>query len=218
MEKCMARRSDHTREELWRLAIDASRKIVEKEGLRGLRARQIARDIGYTIGTLYNLFEDLDDLIMHMNGETLDQLMEECSKVELTQNPNMDLERLVHCYLSFTHENPKLWNAIFEHKLPETRPVPEWFSEKVSGLLSTIERALAPILSGRSAAEIHQHARVLWMSLFGMTVLEGSGRLQEGETSMTLAKTLIKTYVVGLTNGPQVNVGNYPKDNDKMPK
>ncbi|WP_305985701.1 TetR/AcrR family transcriptional regulator [Roseibium sp. MMSF_3544] len=198
----MARRSDHTREELWWLAINASRKVVEKEGLRGIRARQIARDIGYTIGTLYNLFDDLDDLIMQMNGETLDQLMQECSKVELTQNPNMDLERLVHCYLSFTHENPKLWNAIFEHKLPEDRPVPEWYSEKVSRLLALIEHALAPILSGRSDAEIHQHARILWMSLFGMTVLEGSGRLQEGETSLMLAKTLIKTYVDGLKNAP----------------
>ncbi|WP_420335174.1 TetR/AcrR family transcriptional regulator [Roseibium sp.] len=198
----MARRSDHTREELWRLAIDTSKKIVETEGLRGLRARQIARDIGYTIGTLYNLFDDLDDLIMHMNGETLDQLMEECSKVELTQDPNMDLERLVHCYLNFTHENAKLWNAVFEHKLPEDRPVPDWFSDKVSRLLHLIECALAPILTGRSNAEIHQHARILWMSLFGMTVLEGSGRLQEGETSLTLARTLIKTYVHGLQSEP----------------
>ncbi|WP_434054819.1 MAG: TetR/AcrR family transcriptional regulator [Roseibium sp.] len=199
----MARRSDHTRKELWRLAIDASKKIVEKEGLRGLRARQIARDIGYTIGTLYNLFEDLDDLIMHMNGETLDQLLEECSNVELTQDPNRDLELLVQCYLTFTHENAKLWNAVFEHKLPEDRPVPEWFSQKVSNLLQMIERALAPILTGRSDAEIHQHARILWMSLFGMTVLEGSGRLQEGETSLMLARTLIRTYVDGLKNGPQ---------------
>lgn len=197
----MARRSDHTREELWRLTIDASKKIVEKEGLRGLRARQIARDIGYTIGTLYNLFEDLDDIIMHMNGETLDRLLGECSKVELAQDPNRDLERLVHCYLSFTYENPRLWNAIFEHKLPENRPVPDWFSEKVSKLLSMIERALAPVLSGRSDAEIHQHARILWMSLFGMTVLEGTGRLQEDETSSMLASTLIKTYVDGLKNG-----------------
>lgn len=199
----MARRSDHTRKELWRLALDASKRIVEKEGLRGLRARQIARDIGYTIGTLYNLFEDLDDLIMHMNGETLDQLMEACSKVELTQDPSMDLELLVQRYLRFTHENPKLWNAVFEHKLPEDRPVPDWFSEKVSSLLQIIERALAPILSGRSPDEIHLHARILWMSLFGMTVLEGSGRLQEGETSLMLARTLIRTYVDGLRNGPQ---------------
>lgn len=197
----MARRSDHTREELSRLAIDASKKITEKEGLRGLRARQVARDIGYTIGTLYNLFEDLDDLIMHMNGETLDALLEACSQVELTQNPNMDLELLVQCYLNFTHENPKLWNAVFEHKLPEDRPVPEWFSEKVSNLLQMIERTLASVLPGRSNAEIQQHARILWMSLFGMTVLEGSGRLQEGETSLTLARTLIKTYLDGLKHG-----------------
>ncbi|MEM8838459.1 MAG: TetR/AcrR family transcriptional regulator [Pseudomonadota bacterium] len=194
----MARRSDHTREELRRLVLDASRKIVEKEGFRGLRARQIARDIGYTIGTLYNIFEDLDDLVMHMNGETLDALYDTCSDLELTGDPIADLDRLAHNYLEFTQSHAKLWNAVFEHKLPEDRPVPDWFSEKVSMLLAVIERAIAPLFAKEDPEALHQHARILWMSLFGMTSLESTGRLLEGETSMILARTLIRTYVDGL--------------------
>ena len=57
----MARRSDHSREELYELALEKAGEIAEKEGLRGLTARGVAREIGYTIGTLYNIFEDLDD-------------------------------------------------------------------------------------------------------------------------------------------------------------
>jgi AcrR family transcriptional regulator len=87
----MARRSDHTRDELHRLALDAARRITEREGLRGLRARQIARDIGYTIGTLYNLFEDLDDLILHLNGETLDALFATCSRAPAGKGTVADL-------------------------------------------------------------------------------------------------------------------------------
>ena len=74
----MARRADHTREELHRMALDAAREIVDAEGLRGIKARKIMDKIGYTVGTLYQLFDDLDDLIVHMNTETLDALYEDC--------------------------------------------------------------------------------------------------------------------------------------------
>ena len=70
----MARRSDHTREELRRMALDAARAIIESDGLRALSTRRLAKAIGYTPGTLYQLFEDLDDLIIEVNVETLDAL------------------------------------------------------------------------------------------------------------------------------------------------
>ena len=62
----MARRSDHSREELYVMALAAAREIAEKDGLRGLKARRISREIGYTVGTLYNVFSNLDDLIIHL--------------------------------------------------------------------------------------------------------------------------------------------------------
>ena len=44
----MARRSDHTREQLHRMALAAARAIVTKEGLRGLSTRRIAKKLGYS--------------------------------------------------------------------------------------------------------------------------------------------------------------------------
>ena len=76
----MARRNDHSREELYQLALGAARDIAEAEGLRGLTARRIAAEIGYSVGTLYNVFVNLDDLIIHLNGSTLDQLYKALSQ------------------------------------------------------------------------------------------------------------------------------------------
>ena len=42
-ELYMARRSDHTREELKNLILEESWKIIEKQGFEGLTARCIAR-------------------------------------------------------------------------------------------------------------------------------------------------------------------------------
>ena len=94
----MARRSDHSREQLRRLALDSARQITAEEGLRGLKARRVAREIGYTIGTIYNVFEDLDDLIVQMNAETLGALYAACSQVDLDGGPHAwlgDLEDAV---------------------------------------------------------------------------------------------------------------------------
>ena len=79
----MARRSDHSREELYVMALAAAREIAEKDGLRGLKARRISREIGYTVGTLYNVFSNLDDLIIHLNGTTLDALYVSCAQAPL---------------------------------------------------------------------------------------------------------------------------------------
>ena len=68
----MARRKDHSHEQLHTMATDAARELAEEEGLRGITARRIADKIGYSAGTLYNVFENLDDLIVHLNGSTLD--------------------------------------------------------------------------------------------------------------------------------------------------
>jgi len=51
----MGRRSIHSAEELRELIIQAATDIVERDGLAGLSAREIAKRIGYSPGTLYNV-------------------------------------------------------------------------------------------------------------------------------------------------------------------
>ena len=194
----MARRSDHTRDELHRLALDAARRITEREGLRGLRARQIARDIGYTIGTLYNLFEDLDDLILHLNGETLDALFATCSRAPAGKGTVADLSALASRYLRYTREHPKLWNAVFQHKLPVGQMTPVWYEEKVAKLLLLEQNALALMFPDGQDEQLKHHARVLWTSLFGMASVESSGGLPDDETADSLVRSLIEIYVKGL--------------------
>ena len=65
----MARRKDHTREELTQLAIKAGRELVVEKGSAALTARNVAQAIGYTPGTLYNVFENIDALVAAINIE-----------------------------------------------------------------------------------------------------------------------------------------------------
>ena len=180
------------------MALAAARDIAEKEGLRGLKARRIARDIGYTIGTLYNLFEDLDDLIVHLNGRTLDALYEACASVESDDEPEAAARALAECYIRFTRDHPKLWNILFEHHLPDGRELPQWHREKIGRLLGLLERTLAPLFPPGQEAERHHSARVLWSSLHGICSLESTEKLVKTESVEAMSDTLISNYLAGL--------------------
>ena len=70
----MGRRNEHSREELKALALRAAGEIVAESGAAGLSMREVARRIGYTVGALYIVFTNLDDLIVHLNEQTIMEL------------------------------------------------------------------------------------------------------------------------------------------------
>lgn len=198
----MARRKDHTREELHGMALAAAWRIAEAEGLRGLTARRVAREIGYTVGTLYNVFTDLDDLVVQLIGRIFDALYEELKELPLDGGPEADLRSLAKGYIRFTGRQPKLWGLLFEHQLPEGKEPPEENEAKIHLLLRLMERALGPLFSpGKEAERLHV-ARVLWASLHGICSLGSAGKLTAGETTTTMVETLVTHFLVGLRDEP----------------
>jgi len=76
----MARRKDHTREELKALILQSAWQIVEEQGLPQLTARNIGKAIGYVPGTIYNVFPSMEILQLHLNGITLQRLSDHLEK------------------------------------------------------------------------------------------------------------------------------------------
>src|SRR5690606_2108965 len=105
--------------------------IIAQEGLKGVSAREIARRVGYSPGTLYNLFESLDDLVLQVEALLLDVLDCRLSQLPVESSPDEQLTRLARDYLKFGREQPKLWNLITQHEVPPESTVPPWYSEKI---------------------------------------------------------------------------------------
>ena len=120
----MGRRSIHSPEELRELIIQATTEIVEENGLEGLSAREIAKRIGYSPGTLYNVFENLDDILLTIEARLLDRLADRLAKTDASGTPQERLKRLTETYFAFTQERPKLWNLLVEHRLPVGKDLP----------------------------------------------------------------------------------------------
>jgi AcrR family transcriptional regulator len=196
----MGRRSSHTADELRELIILETTKIVEQEGLEGLSAREIARRVGYSPGTLYNVFENLDDLLLTIEARLLETLAERLANTDPTGSPKERLRRLIGAYYSFTQERPKLWNLLTEHRMPAGREVPDWYQEKLENLLQPIEEALAPYLTSAEPGAQKRAARTLWASVHGMTSLSTANKLSHvtGRAGRSMVDEFISTYLAGL--------------------
>jgi AcrR family transcriptional regulator len=182
------------------MALAAARKIGESEGLRGLTARRVAGKIGCSVGTLYNLFDNLDDLIVQLNGTTLHALYDALAAAPAAKKPDAALRTLARTYIRFTRDHPNLWNILFEHRLPEGQSLPDWYHGKVKRLLGLVEEALAPLFTPRQEKQRFQAARVLWCGLHGICSLASTGKLGvvTSESVEAMADSLVANYVAGL--------------------
>ncbi|MBO0764774.1 MAG: TetR/AcrR family transcriptional regulator [Hyphomicrobiaceae bacterium] len=200
----MGRRSSHTPQQIRALILDAAQEIIEVQGLAGLSAREIARRIGYSPGTIYNIFANLDDVVLNVEARVLDGLDRRLSEIqEGSDGAGADdrLIRIAHAYLAFTQEKPRLWNLLFEHHMPQGAELPAWYQQKLEGLTAQIERALRPHFAPGSEDERRRAARVLWAGVHGITSLSTADKLAvvTVETAARLIDDLIGTYLAGLS-------------------
>ena len=157
--------------------IDTAEKIVVSDGLRALTARRVASETGVAIGTTYNVFDNLFELIAEVNARSLNKLAGEIGKLDLESMTARDaLVAVAESYLEFVKANRNRWLAVFEVEMPAgINMLPN--QRYVDGLFATLEqivmrydRKIEPETAGLSA-------RGLWAAMHGLLMLSESNRL-----------------------------------------
>src|SRR4051794_14510015 len=59
------------RQQLRVALVDAAERVIAERGLRQLKARNLAQAVGCALGAIYNVFPDLDGLVLEVNLRTL---------------------------------------------------------------------------------------------------------------------------------------------------
>lgn len=197
----MGRRSSHSPEELRELIIGASTALITDGGLLAFSAREVAKRIGYSPGTIYNVFNNLNELILTIEGRLLEQLAQELDKVSSDLTTKDRILALAHTYLNFTATNPKLWNLLFEHHLPKDAYIPDWYKDKLDGLMSRVMNVILPLMPSAGVEDVKRSAQVLWAGLHGISSLATAEKLSSvtSENAVMLVDQLVCTYVNGLT-------------------
>jgi AcrR family transcriptional regulator len=200
----MARRSDHSREEIRELALSAAEKIIATQGFQMLSARKVAGAIGYTVGTLYLVFDNLDDLILQVNGRTLDRLHRQIlQEQEQCVDAEACLLQLGHSYIRFADTEPHAWKTIFEHRLSDDHEAPAWYREKVTRMFALVEERLAQLPGERPSREIAEAARAIWGGVHGICILAINQTLGVAgvESVQNITQLLMSNFLKGFING-----------------
>jgi AcrR family transcriptional regulator len=171
----MARRSEHTLEELKAMVLDAAETIVNEEGFSALKVRKIAMEIGYTVGSIYMVFVNMADLIMHINAKTLDDIAAQLEQVQ-DSSAEQSIESMAMTYLNYATQNFNRWSKIFEYRLAADTEIPDWYQEKVENVFSPVEARFAELAPELPDDYRKQAARALWGGVHGVCVLSLTGK------------------------------------------
>lgn len=191
----MQMRQDATRERI----LAAAREIILSQGFRGLSIRTISTAVGCSVGTIYNYFADFDDVVLHLNAETiarLDEVLQAAVASPLLWQPSS----LVDAYFDFLEENDAAWRALFEHHLPRDYRLPDWYREGVDTLVAHVVEAFAPLLPQLSREQCAELIVGLWASLHGLASLDREDKLSTvstGSSARAIGQFLVRTALRG---------------------
>lgn len=157
------------------MVLQAAETLVAEDGSKALTMRNVAFEIGYTVGSIYMVFENMNDLVLHLNGRTLDALSEQFDALP-RNNPEQAIEAIAGLYLDFASRHYNCWSLIFEHRQPEGVEFPDWYREKIDRAFSRFEAEFKRLAGKRSDDQVKQAARALWGGIHGICMLSLTGK------------------------------------------
>jgi len=195
----MGRRTGLTRDEIQTKALTVGGDLIAEYGLSKFSMRQVAKEIGYTVGTLYNVFKNQDDFLLQLNLLTLDDLQH---FIQSHLKPNLRgkniLLSVASSYYIFAKEHYARWRTLFEYTLAEETTLPQWYTDKIAALMGVAEQALSDM--NLNSAQIQLTSRALWASVHGICALALANKLAltQSESAEELIHELIDKYFAGL--------------------
>jgi len=166
----IVQRKEREKVEIRRKILDAARDLFARDGYERVTMRGIAEAIEYSPTTIYNHFEDKDDLVKALCEEDFTRLLGALSGAAPPADAVEEIRQLGRAYAAFGQQWPNHYRFMFMTPNKNHDLEPESPGRHSFGLLqSAVERAVS---SGRfRAVDPGLAAQVLWASLHGVVSL-----------------------------------------------
>ncbi len=180
-----------SREELRAATLSAARKIILQEGPEALTARKLALAVGYTPGTIYNLFESLPDVLWEVNRDNFARIAMIFNDLP-GDDPASRLLALARRYLDLVEKEPMLFRALFDGPRKSER-FPQWYMDAIAGLIDRTAVELQSLAPNLSDAAARSESAAMFAAVQGIASLRATGRLEllTTDSAADLADTLI---------------------------
>ena len=190
----MERKANRSHAEMTAEAVDAAYAIVGAEGITALTIRRLAEAIDCSVGTIYNLFLDFDDLELHLAARVVGDMRASLFAEPLPDCPADRLRLIAARYIAFAFERPRLWSMLFNYRSSSDRPLPHWHETAVADLVAMAVAHASDAFPG-GPAEGRDLIEVLWASVHGIAALGLSEKL--GFVTAASADKLVVTFLAG---------------------
>ena len=155
--------------------IEAAETTVARDGLKALSARELSREVGCSLGAIYNVFADIDELVIAVNSRTLAELDRTIAQFVPSAQRDMDpqhcLTGLAQAYCRFAIAHTNRWTALFEHGERINHNIPDWHLDEHVQLISHIVKSLERMYPDRKPGEQWQLAGLLFSAVHGVVSL-----------------------------------------------
>ncbi|MEM9577528.1 MAG: TetR/AcrR family transcriptional regulator [Pseudomonadota bacterium] len=166
--KAKPSRRDRNLADIRERATEIAERIVLEHGGGALSARGLAKELGISVGSLYNAFGDLDGVVRAVNARCADRLAE-ALRTALAKAPETARARVIaigEAYFDFAYSEPRRWYMLFERDSDLQLDLRT--AELQEGLLEMLIRAG----DGDPTDEQHrQFFLLLWASVHGLVSL-----------------------------------------------
>ncbi len=204
----MARRSDHSKEELEALVIEATAALIEEHETIKVTARQIAERVGYTPGTLYTHFANLDDIFLHVNARGLADLREAlATAIAPEPTPERAIRAMGLAYLEYSRTQRHRFQLMFTPRLPTGVAPPAYLQKEIDALFDLLAEQLDAIaLVDPRTRELG--VRALWSGVHGVASLALSDQLFT--ITPNLEREIVETLVTQFVRSWPASVAAQP--------
>ncbi len=156
--------------------IEIARTLIAAHGLRSLKVRDVASAAECSIGTVYNEFVDLDELVLAVNRDTM-RALEAVMAAVPSEEPVQQLHGFAQAYLTFAAEHPNLLRSLYEHRMEGDRPFPEDLLDMVRGTFALMYPPLLRLLPDYPTEQLAMLARTMFSAAHGIITLGLEERL-----------------------------------------
>ena len=120
--------------------ITAAETIISDQGYQNLSLRKISSELGCAVGSLYNSYQNLDEIYLRVNQRTLLRLHQLLKYYLINSNENFvdQFLYLSDIYIHFCESNYQLANCLFNYSQPEKISLAKWAQDDADELFKTL--------------------------------------------------------------------------------
>lgn len=159
------------RETLRKVILGHAHGLLKSNGVSEIKMRSLATASDCSVGTLYNVFKNINEIYFHLNIRTIKELLH-LLFAELKQGTEEKahlkeiLPRMGWVYIRFGQNNLHCWKALFETQA--AAPPPYWYTVEISKEMKPFEELLMKEYLF-SLEKANQLINYFWFAIHGVS-------------------------------------------------